>query len=137
MALRLVALAIVDVFAVVLIYIFVHDGLWPLAAIITLTTVLINVVNLWDRFYPLRWMSGAFAIILLMVLYPIIFTVYTAFTNYSDGHLLTKVSPPAALGRIPTCQRAASSTTGPPTAPRMELCAVVVGCRRQRLCRLS
>ena len=89
--LRLVALAIVDALAVPLIYVFFRDGVWPLAIIITVTTILINVINLWDRFYPLRWMSGSIAIIMLMVLYPIIFTVYTAFTNYSDGHLLTKI----------------------------------------------
>lgn len=90
-ALRLLALGVVDAFAVLLVYLFVRDGLWPLAIILTLTTILINAINLWDRFYPLRWMSPAIAIIMLMVLYPIIFTVYTAFTNYSDGHLLTKI----------------------------------------------
>jgi len=90
-ALRLLILAIVDAFAVFLIYLFVYDGLWPLAVLVTLTTLIINVINLWERFYPLRWMTPALAIIMLFVLYPIVFTVYTAFTNYSDGHLLSKV----------------------------------------------
>jgi ABC-type sugar transport system permease subunit len=97
--LRLLALAVVDALAVPLIYVFFQDGLWPLAIIITITTILINVINLWDRFYPLRWMSGSIAIIMLMVLYPIIFTVYTAFTNYSDGHLLTKVQSIRRIGQ--------------------------------------
>lgn len=98
-ALRLVALAVVDAFAVLLLYLFIQDGLWPLAAIITITTVIINVINLLPRLYPLRWMSPAFAIILLMVVYPIVFTVYTAFTNYSDGHLLTKVQSVRRIGQ--------------------------------------
>jgi ABC-type sugar transport system permease subunit len=91
LALRLVALAIVDAFAVLLFSLLARDGLWLLAGILLFTTILVNVINLSNRFYPLRWMSPALAVILLMVLYPILFTVYTAFTNYSDGHLLTKV----------------------------------------------
>jgi ABC-type sugar transport system permease subunit len=44
-------------------------------------------------------MSPAFAIIILMVLYPLSFTLYTAFTNYSDGHLLTKTQAINRLGQ--------------------------------------
>ncbi len=99
LALRLIALGIIDSFSIVLIYTFIHDGLWPLAALITVTTVVVNVINLWERYYPLRWMSGAVAIIMLFVLYPIIFTVYTAFTNYSDGHLLSKVQAVRRIGQ--------------------------------------
>lgn len=98
-ALRLVALALVDAFAVLLLILLIRDGIWPLAAILILTTVLINAINLSQRLYPLRWMSAALAIILLMVLYPIFFTVYTAFTNYSDGHLLTKVQAVRRIGQ--------------------------------------
>ena len=95
--LRLVILAVVDAFAVLLLILLIRDGVWPLAVILIATTVLINAINLSERFYPLRWMSPALAIIMLMVLYPIFFTVYSAFTNYSDGHLLTKVQ---AIHRI-------------------------------------
>ena len=98
-ALRLLVLAAVDAFAVFLIYLFVYDGLWPLALLITATTLVINVINLWERFYPLRWMTPALAIIMLFVLYPILFTVFTAFTNYSDGHLLTKVQAIRRIGQ--------------------------------------
>jgi ABC-type sugar transport system permease subunit len=35
-------------------------------------------------------MSPGLALMILLVIYPIIFTVYTAFTNYSDGHLYSK-----------------------------------------------
>jgi ABC-type sugar transport system permease subunit len=44
-------------------------------------------------------MTPALAIIMLFVLYPILFTVYTAFTNYSDGHLLTKVQAIRRIGQ--------------------------------------
>jgi ABC-type sugar transport system permease subunit len=99
MALRLVALAVVDAFAILLISLFARDGHWPLVIIVTLTTIVVNVVNLVERFYPLRWMTGSIAIIMLFVLYPMAFTVYTAFTNYSDGHLLTKVQSIRRIGQ--------------------------------------
>ncbi len=98
-ALRLLVLAVIDSFAIFLIYLFVYDGLWPLAVLVTLTTLVINVINLWERFYPLRWMGPAIAIIMLFVLYPILFTVYTAFTNFSDGHLLTKLQTIHRIGQ--------------------------------------
>jgi arabinogalactan oligomer/maltooligosaccharide transport system permease protein len=96
-ALRLLGLAVVDAIAIWLLYLLIRDGVWPLAIMLALVTLLVNAINLYDRLYPLQWMSPAFAIIILFVLYPILFTVYTAFTNYSDGHLLTK---PQAIRRI-------------------------------------
>jgi arabinogalactan oligomer/maltooligosaccharide transport system permease protein len=96
-ALRLLGLAVVDAIAIWLLYLLIRDGVWPLAVMLALVTLLVNAINLFDRLYPLQWMSPAFTIIILFVLYPILFTVYTAFTNYSDGHLLTK---PQAVRRI-------------------------------------
>jgi len=97
--LRLLGLALVDAFAVWLVSLLIRDAVWPLAAAVIAVTLLVNAVNLSDRLYPLRWMSPAFAIIILTVLYPIVFTVYTAFTNYSDGHLLTKVQSIRRIGQ--------------------------------------
>lgn len=99
MALRLVGLAVVDAFAILLLYLLLRDGVWPIAAILIITTLVVNLINLFDRFRPLQWMSPAIAIIMLMVLYPIFFTVYTAFTNYSDGHLLTKIQAIRRIGQ--------------------------------------
>jgi ABC-type sugar transport system permease subunit len=97
--LRLLLLAVVDAFALWLLYLLIRDQIWPLAAAIFAVTLIVNVINLNERLYPLRWMSPAFAIIILMVLYPIIFTVYTAFTNYSDGHLLNKTQSIRRIGQ--------------------------------------
>lgn len=88
--LRFLGLALVDAFALTLLYLLIRDQVWPLAVTILAITLLVNVINFVPRLYPLRWMSPAFAIIILMVVYPLFFTVYTAFTNYSQGHLLTK-----------------------------------------------
>jgi ABC-type sugar transport system permease subunit len=67
-----------------------NDGIWYLAAAIAIVTVIINVVFLVDDLYPLRWISPGLALMILLVIYPVFFTFYTAFTNYGDGHLLTK-----------------------------------------------
>ena len=98
-ALRLIGLAVVDAMAIWLLLLLIRDGIWPLAAAVVIVTLIVNVINFTDRLYPLRWMSPALAIIILLVLYPIAFTVYTAFTNYSDGHLLTKTQSIQRIGQ--------------------------------------
>jgi ABC-type sugar transport system permease subunit len=40
--------------------------------------------------YPLRWMAIGLSLMALLSVYPILYTVWIAFTNYGDGHLLTK-----------------------------------------------
>ncbi len=63
---------------------------WELAIAIGAITLLVNIINLNPSLKPLRWMSPAFALLALGVIYPIVYAVYVAFTNYGDGHLLTK-----------------------------------------------
>lgn len=88
--LRYGALIVVDAFALLLIYLLAADGVWELAIFIAIVTLFVNVVNLREDLFPIRWMSPALALMALFVIYPIIYTVYVAFTNYGDGHLLTK-----------------------------------------------
>lgn len=88
--LRLAGLAILDVFALTLASAFYKDEAWMLAFTLVLITLLINVVNLVPSLWPLRWISPALALIILLAVYPLIYTVYVAFTNYSDGHRLVK-----------------------------------------------
>ena len=89
-ALRLLGLALVDAFAFWFLYQLMRDGVWFLAAAVALVTLGINVVFLREGLYPLRWLSPGIALMVLMVVYPLLFTVYTAFTNYSDTQLLTR-----------------------------------------------
>ncbi len=98
-AIRFLCLAVVDAFAVLLLYYLLRDEVWPIAAIVVIATLVVNIVNFSNRLLALRWMSPALAIIILMVLYPIFFTVYTAFTNYGDGHLLTKAQTIRRIGQ--------------------------------------
>jgi ABC-type sugar transport system permease subunit len=66
------------------------DGYWPLAAILTLITIFVNVVFLRKGMYPLRWMVIGLSIMALLSVYPILYTFWISLTNYGDGHLLTK-----------------------------------------------
>ncbi len=88
--LRLLGLAFLDSFAFWFLYVLIRDGVWSLVIVVGVVTLGINIISLREDLYPLRWISPGLALLILMALYPILFTVYTAFTNYSDGHLLTK-----------------------------------------------
>jgi ABC-type sugar transport system permease subunit len=90
MMLRFLCLAVIDACSLWFLYRTLADGVWFLAAVIGLITLGINVIFLNERLYPFRWLSPSMALMLLMVIYPLFFTIYTAFTNYSDTHLLTK-----------------------------------------------
>lgn len=88
--LRFGLLALFDILAIWLITSMVGDGLWPLAGMLTLITIFVNVVLLRQGMYPLRWMVIGLSLLALLSIYPLLYTVYIAFTNYGDGHLLTK-----------------------------------------------
>lgn len=65
-------------------------GYFPLAAAIAALAVLVNFVLLRRAAYPLRWMVAGLVLMALFTIYPIIFTIWVAFTNYGEGHLITK-----------------------------------------------
>ena len=66
------------------------QGFDQLYLVVAATAVMLNLIFLIPKAYPLRWMALGLSFLILFVIYPIIFTVYVAFTNYGDGHLLTK-----------------------------------------------
>lgn len=87
---RLAALAVIDAVALLFVYsLFAGDLLIGGVALLVITLA-INVVFLVDRLYPLRWISPGVLLLVLMVIYPLFYTAYTAFTNYGSGHLLSK-----------------------------------------------
>jgi ABC-type sugar transport system permease subunit len=65
-------------------------GYLPLAAAITIILVFANFVILYPRARPVRWMTLGLILMALFTIYPIIFTVWVAFTNYGEGHLITR-----------------------------------------------
>jgi ABC-type sugar transport system permease subunit len=68
----------------------VNLGHVQIAAIVLVIAIMFNLIFLITRAYPFRWMALGLAFMLMFSIYPILFTIYIAFTNYGDGHLLTK-----------------------------------------------
>jgi ABC-type sugar transport system permease subunit len=68
----------------------VNLGYYPLAGGFTIILIFVNFVLLREEAYPLRWMIVGLVLMAMFVIYPILFTVWVAFTNYGEGHLITK-----------------------------------------------
>ncbi|MDQ7035438.1 MAG: ABC transporter permease subunit [Anaerolineae bacterium] len=83
-------LLIVDAFALIFVYALVFSGNIGLGTTIGFAILMVNVVMLIPALYPLRWMVVGLALVTLLVIYPMFYTIFTAFTNYGDGHLQTK-----------------------------------------------
>ena len=66
------------------------QGFDQLVVIVAVITVMLNAILLHPRAYPFRWMAIGLSFLILFTIYPMLFTIYVAFTNYGDGHLLTK-----------------------------------------------
>lgn len=88
--LRLGGLAIIDAFALWLFLELLAADQTIIGATILLITLGLNAIFLIEDLYPFRWLSPGLALIVLMVIYPVLITVYYAFTNYSTGNLLTE-----------------------------------------------
>ncbi|OQY46401.1 MAG: hypothetical protein B6242_08035 [Anaerolineaceae bacterium 4572_78] len=99
---RLLALAIIDAFALWFIYHGVSDGGIGLflATAMFIITLGVNAAFLREELYPLRWLSPGLALMILLVVYPVLFTAYTAFTNYGTGHLLVKEQALEQIAKI-------------------------------------
>ncbi len=87
---RLLGLAFIDAVAIAFSYSFFNGGLALAAIVLIVITFLINIVFLVDRLYPLRWISPGVFLLVLMVVYPVLYTMYVAFTDFSGQHILSK-----------------------------------------------
>jgi ABC-type sugar transport system permease subunit len=88
--LRIAGLAVIDAFTLWVLYGLLGDGSYPLAIAIGGVTIWLNIIFLNEKYYPFRWISPGLALMIVMVLYPIVFTVMVSFSNYGQGHLVGK-----------------------------------------------
>ncbi len=65
-------------------------GYYPLVALIAVIVVGVNLVIILKEAYPFRWMLVGLVLMTLFTIYPILFTIWVAFTNYGEGHLITQ-----------------------------------------------
>lgn len=96
---RLVLLLAFNVGAIWFIYQAYSKGFYQIAVVLGIIVVFFNIIFTLEKGYPFRYMAFGLAFMLIFVIYPIFFTTYIAFTNYGDGHLLTKEQ---ALNQIET-----------------------------------
>ena len=66
------------------------EGFFALGTAVAIIIAIVNYIILVRDMYPLRWMVAGLIMMLMFSIYPIILTGIVAFTNYGDGHLLTK-----------------------------------------------
>jgi ABC-type sugar transport system permease subunit len=88
--LRIIFILVFDAGAVWFVSNTITRGFIQLAVVIGVIAVMFNLIFLIPRAYPFRWMAFGLGFLILFTVYPILFTIYVAFTNYGDGHLLTK-----------------------------------------------
>ncbi|MDM7320413.1 MAG: DUF4896 domain-containing protein, partial [Fervidobacterium sp.] len=65
-------------------------GFYELSVTLFVLIFLIDFFILNRNAYPYRYMIPALILLFILVLYPIAFTIRTAFTNYGTGHIMTR-----------------------------------------------
>ncbi len=64
--------------------------LYKLLAFLIIGAVLINIVYLSQKAYPLRYILPGTIFMILLIIYPLFYTCYISFTNYGTGNILSK-----------------------------------------------
>ncbi len=65
-------------------------GYIPLGICFVLIIIMISVAFLVPKAHMFKWMAVGLSAWLLFSIFPIVYTIYNAFTNYGDGHLITQ-----------------------------------------------
>jgi len=87
---RLFGLALLDGIVVALIPSLIDRGATVALISILVGALGLNYVFLSARAMPFRWLAPGMVFLVLMMLWPIIFTVWVALTNWSTGNFITK-----------------------------------------------
>jgi len=65
-------------------------GYIPLGICFVLIIIMISVAFLIPKAHMFKWMAIGLSAWLLFSIFPIVYTIYNAFTNYGDGHLISQ-----------------------------------------------
>ena len=88
--LRILLLLAFDLASVWFVTRLVGLGYYPLVVLFAVIVLGVNFIIIRKQAYPLRWMLVGLVLMTLFTIYPIVFTVWVAFTNYGEGHLITQ-----------------------------------------------
>jgi arabinogalactan oligomer/maltooligosaccharide transport system permease protein len=85
-----VLLALVVLIALLVVQRLIEQGLWLAVVGVALVTMAILAVYSTRRAIPLKYLLPGLLLLVTLQVWPIVYTVATAFTNYGDGHLISK-----------------------------------------------
>ena len=88
----------------------IEAGSWLIVIVVAFIAMAVLVIYSTRRFIPMKYMLPGLLLLLLFQMWPIIYTAATAFTNYGDGHTLSKEEAVQAIQ--------AQSVRQDPDAPR-------------------
>ena len=88
--LRVALLSLLDSIALFAFLVILEREAWGLMASLVVGTLFINWAYLSPRSLALRWLAPGLILMAAFVVFPLIFTVYVAFTNWSTGNILSK-----------------------------------------------
>lgn len=100
----IILVVLADLFLAYVTYKLLRFGYIPLAICFIIIIATITVAFLVPKAHHFRWMAVGLSAWLLFSIFPILYTAYNAFTNYGDGHLITKeiaISQIQAEGYLP------------------------------------
>ncbi len=95
----------------------VQQGAWLVVTVAAFVAMAVLVVYGTRRLVPMKYLLPGLVLLLLFQMWPIVYTVGTAFTNYGDGHTLTKEEAIDAIR--------AQSVRPDPDAPRYAMSIAV------------
>jgi len=87
---KVVILSVLDALAIFFAVLLAWEGSWLLVGLITGGLLGLNVLAFSRRLYPFRYLAPGLFFMILMVVLPLVYTVYISFTNYATGNILSK-----------------------------------------------
>lgn len=97
---RILVTIVLDAAAIWFVSRFINNEDYVLAAALSVVAIILSIIMLRHKTYPLRWMSIGIFFMFMFSIYPILFTIYVAFTNFGDGHLLDKDQAISQIERV-------------------------------------
>lgn len=86
---KLVFVAVLDALVIPFVITLFRDQQYAFFASVVVGVLLINIVALVERAYPLRYLLPGLLFMGAMVIYPMVYNIYVSFTNYGTGNILS------------------------------------------------
>ncbi len=90
MMLKIFILGLLNAMAFWAALVLLKDQQYGMLTALVIGILAIDYIYLFNHVYSWRFLLPGTIFLVLMVIYPIVFTIYVSFTNYGTGHLLSK-----------------------------------------------